>query len=267
VFAFVSWSNIVVYRLGWPYRAGTVYNWCYRLVVKRADAATVYCGDAARILRGNGFRGPIAPIPWGVDPAVFRRVPSDRLREELGLRGLVLGFVGMLERPKGLGTLIRAAARTGVECTLLVAGSGPALPEWRDLATTLGVPVRWVGNVSASTLPRYLSCMDAFVLPSETTKYWMEQFGKVLVEAMSCEVPVIGSDSGEIPRVIGDAGLVFREKDTDDLAAKIMSLTGDAARADWARKGRARVLEEFSWDVVARRTLAFYRDLTGLRRT
>ena len=71
VFAFVSWSNIDVYRLGWPYRAGTVYNWCYRLVVKRADAATVYCGDAARILRGNGFRGPIAPIPWGVDPAVW----------------------------------------------------------------------------------------------------------------------------------------------------------------------------------------------------
>lgn len=263
---FVSWSNIDVYRMGWTYRMGKLYDWCYRLVLKRAYAATVYCADAARILRGNGFQGPIAHIPWGVDPVVFRRVASGRLREELGLRGLVLGFVGRLERPKGVATLIRAAAKSGVECTLLMLGDGPALAEWRELATTLDVSVRWIGSVNGSALPSFLSCMDALVLPSETTKYWREQFGKVLIEAMSCEVPVIGSDSGEIPTVIGDAGLVFREKDPDDLAAKIVSLASETARVEWARKGRARVLQEYSWEVVARRTIGFYRDLARLRR-
>jgi glycosyltransferase involved in cell wall biosynthesis len=82
---------------------------------------------------------------------------------------------------------------------------------------------------------------------------------------MACEVPVIGSDSGEIPTVIGDAGLVFKEKDPDDLAAKVESLGSAAVRAEWARKGRARVLQNYSWEAVARQTLAFYRNLSDLK--
>jgi glycosyltransferase involved in cell wall biosynthesis len=157
-FVFVSWSNIDLYRTGWPYRLGALYDRCYRFVLRRADAATVYCEDAARILSDNGFLGRVARIPWGVDPAVFRRVASTQLREDLGLKGLVLGFVGRLERPKGVATLIRAAARTGMECSLLVAGNGSALAEWRELASNVGVSVRWVGqrppNIGRSSLAR-----------------------------------------------------------------------------------------------------------------
>ena len=52
--------------------------------------------------------------------------------------------------------------------------------------------------------------LHALVLPSRTTPRWKEQFGRVLIEAMACGVPPVGSDSGEIPHVIDDAGLVFR---------------------------------------------------------
>lgn len=260
-FAFVSWSNLDVCALGWPYRLPFLYDWSYRYVLRHGDAATVYCAPAEGILRANGFAGRIAPVPWGVDPDTFRRMPVDELRASLGLRGLVLGFVGRLEPAKGVATLVRAAARCGVECGLLVVGGGPAQGELEALARELGVPARFVGRVGNSDLPRYLNCMDALVLPSETTRYWKEQFGKVLIEAMACEVPVIGSDSGEIPHVMGEAGLVFREKDADDLAARIAALADPAARAERARLGRARAVREYSWESVARLTLAFYRDL------
>ena len=262
-FAFVSWSNLDVCRMGWPYQLPFLYDWSYRYVLRHGDAATVYCAPAEGILRANGFAGRIAQVPWGVDPDAFRRMPVDGLRASLGLRGLVLGFVGRLEPAKGVATLVRAAARCGVECSLLVVGGGPAQGAFAALARDLNVPARWAGRVGNSDLPRYLNCMDALVLPSETTRYWKEQFGKVLIEAMACEVPVIGSDSGEIPQVMGEAGLVFREKDADDLAARIAALADPAVRADRARLGRARALREYSWDSVARRTLAFYRDLLG----
>ena len=58
---------------------------------------------------------------------------------------------------------------------------------------------------------------EVITLPSLSTSYWLEQFGHVLIEAMSCKTPVIGSSSAEIPKVIGDAGFVFKEGDADDL--------------------------------------------------
>ncbi len=68
-------------------------------------------------------------------------------------------------------------------------------------------------------LPHHLAKMDVLVLPSRTTPEWVEQFGHIFLEAMAMGVPVIGSSSGEIPNVIGDAGLVFKEGDTAQLAA------------------------------------------------
>ena len=67
------------------------------------------------------------------------------------------------------------------------------------------------GVIHNSDLPAFMNALDVFVLPSETRSNWREQFGRVIVEAMSCGVPVIGSDSGEIPTVLGDAGLISKK--------------------------------------------------------
>ncbi len=174
----------------------------------------------------------------------------------------MVGYVGRLEQSKGVSTLIHALAESGVECTLLVVGEGPARAEWTSLAQNLGVNVRWLGKVSNRDIPRYLNCLDVLVLPSETTKHWAEQFGKVIVEAMACEVSVIGSDSGEIPTVIGDAGLVFSERNSTELANRIQLVADNKQlRALLGRKGRQRVLSAYSWDAVAKQTLAFYSEL------
>ena len=139
------------------------------------------------------------------------------------------------------------------EICLVIIGEGPMRARLQALAETIGVKerVKFLGNIYYDELPRYLSCIDIFVLPSLTTGNWKEQFGRVLVEAMACEVPVIGSSSGEIPEVIGDAGMVFKENDTEDLKEKILALYNDPdLRMDHSRKGREKALKAYDIKAV-----------------
>jgi glycosyltransferase involved in cell wall biosynthesis len=95
--------------------------------------------------------------------------------------------------------------------------------------------------------------MDVLVLPSRTTPTWAEQFGRVLVEALWCGVPVIGSDSGEIPWVIKSTGggMVFPEGNVEALSERIADLRADRAlRDDLARTGRASVERLFGVEAV-----------------
>ena len=97
------------------------------------------------------------------------------------------------------------------------------------------------------------------VLPSLTQPNWMEQFGRVLIEAMACATPVIGSDSGEIPNVIGDAGIVTPEGDVDALQRALLRLEADPAlRARYAQAGRARALRLFTNDATASNIVGVY---------
>jgi glycosyltransferase involved in cell wall biosynthesis len=98
------------------------------------------------------------------------------------------------------------------------------------------------------------------VLPSRTTSQWKEQFGRVLIEAMACETPVVGSSSAEIPRVIGGAGLVFPEGDVAALGHQLSVLyENPGTRAELGAKGRDRVLERFTHRQIAEDTAEFYR--------
>ena len=81
----------------------------------------------------------------------------------------------------------------------------------------------------------------------------------MLIEAMSCAVPVVGSSSGEIPHVIGDAGCIFPEGDIAALHATLAELVGDPARCtELAQRGRRRVLDQFTQAAIAQRHVAVY---------
>jgi len=88
----------------------------------------------------------------------------------------------------------------------------------------------------------------------------VEFFGRVAVEAMACGVPVVGSDSGEIPRTIGDAGLIFPEGNADALADCLRRILHDPLLAATLRaKGWERVQSLYAWEAIAERTVSTYR--------
>ena len=176
----------------------------------------------------------------------------------------VIGYVGRLVPEKGVGDLLQAASRLVGEWQVRLLGDGPDKERLVSLAATLAIDdrVHFDPWIPSPEVPGYLSQLHTLVLPSHTRPNWKEQFGRVLTEAMVSGVPVVGSDSGEIPNVIGDAGLIYPEGDVDRLAAHLSDLM---SRPDlWARlaqKGRERVLAHYTQEQVARETVRVYREI------
>ena len=111
-------------------------------------------------------------------------------------------------------------------------------------------------------MPGQYHQIDVLAVPSLTRPNWKEQFGRVLVEAMASGVPVIGSDSGAIPDIIGDAGLIVPEGDVSALADGLCRLQReDDLRARLMKAGRARVIDHFTHQQVAADTVAVYREM------
>jgi glycosyltransferase involved in cell wall biosynthesis len=113
-----------------------------------------------------------------------------------------------------------------------------------------------------------LKALDVLVLPSVTIlALHREQFGRVLVEAMAAGVPVIGSSSGAIPDVVGDAGLVVPERDPVRLRGAIQEVLGDVnLRQTLIERGRHRARTRFAWSCVAEQTLDLFRAALAHRR-
>jgi glycosyltransferase involved in cell wall biosynthesis len=257
-FVFFGWQNLDK-RLPPPFGA------LRRGVFARAAGGIGGTERAAAVLRSAGYSGPLAVIPqMGVDPERYRPDASARAeaRERWGIPAdaPIIGFLGRLVREKGVHLLIAALA--GIpDAWLVVMGSGPEQQRLRAQAegAGLGGRVRFCGSMRSVDVPDALPALDVLALPSLTTRTWAEQFGRALVEAMACGVAVVGSDSGEIADVIGDAGVVVPEGSVDALRDVLARLVEDAPeRTRLAAAGRARVLARFTQDVVVERTLRFY---------
>lgn len=235
-----------------------------RYTYRNADYAFVVNTETLKIIREKGWNKSSLVLPLGVNPAQFKKSDESMLRRRLGLPGFCVGFIGKLEKQKGVIGLIEAFAGLPQPIHLLLIGDGPQKEQVIAEVEKRGISQRVIifDSIDHNQLPRYLNCMDILVLPSLSFPHLKEQFGRVLIEAMSCEVPVIGSDSGEIPNVIGDGGLIFPEGNRETLRERIKELINDPRRrGELARQGRARVLDRFAWSVIARKQIAVYNKL------
>lgn len=261
----------IVKRYPWPFRG--LESFCFR----HADAI-LPCGDlVAATLRQKGYRGRLRVVPLPTDPNVFRRDPvaGAALRRRLGIppEAVVVGYAGKLVEEKGVATLLRAVLALpagGPPVHLLVAGDGPqrAALEAAVAGAGAGARVHFQGGLAHGTLIASLSAGDVWVVPSESRPNWREQFGRAAVEALACGLAVVVSDSGELPRVVGDAGRIFPEGDAAALGRILATLVADpAARAALATAGRARVLACYTPAHAAHLYGAVYDEVSGSRRT
>jgi glycosyltransferase involved in cell wall biosynthesis len=163
---------------------------------------------------------------------------------------------------KGLVVLMQAVARLGGDWNLRVIGGGPLRDHLETLVRDLGVAKRviFLSQIPSTEMPTQYHEIDALAVPSLTLPNWKEQFGpRATVEAMASGVPVVGSDSGAIPDVIADAGLIVPEGDVDALATALHLLrTNPELRADLGARGRARVLAKYTHAGVADATVKVY---------
>src|SRR2546423_4633252 len=233
------------------------FNWLEWRALRRAVAAHVCSETVREVLCIKGFKKPVAIVPFGVDVSAFTpRPPSDQSKP------LTIGYVGRMLPGKGVNILGDALSQLKTEnWKLLVVGDGSEREPFERALAEHGLLDRaeFTGAISYSAVPPLFQKIDILAVPTETTKRIREQFGRVIVEAMASGVPVIGSTCGAIPEVIGDAGLVFPERDATALAAAIKRMLSDAAlRERLAQQGKARVKANYSWDVVATKTYDLY---------
>ncbi|MBW4562689.1 MAG: hormogonium polysaccharide biosynthesis glycosyltransferase HpsO [Mojavia pulchra JT2-VF2] len=268
---FFTWWNLP-YELKFPVALLEKYN------LKHSHG--IICGnqDGAEILQQRGYRGPIKVMPQlGVDERLFAPQPQPELATQLGIKpsDFVVGFVGRFVQEKGLLTLLQAlVALQDKPWKLLLLGRGPLHEELIKIVAQNNIKQRVIiiESVPHDVVPKYINLMSTLVLPSETTYNfktltavgWKEQFGHVLIEAMACKVPVIGSNSGEIPYVIGDAGLVFPEGDVKALANCLTQLI---EKPDFANNigesGYQKALNEYTNKALAQQQLEFYQKVVS----
>jgi L-malate glycosyltransferase len=265
---FFTWWNI-------PYTAKFPLSWLEAYNLRNTDGLIAGNQDAVEVLHDRGYRGATSIIPQlGVDEALFSPHPQPELARSLGIAPdeFTIGFVGRFVAEKGILTLIKALSNLIGRWKLLLLGRGDLKEKILTEAKSAGIADRVLlsESVPHAQVPDYINLMNTLVLPSETTYQvktlsavgWKEQFGHVLIEAMACKVPVIGSDSGEIPHVIGDAGLIFPEGDAGVLRNHLQSLMEHPEQArELGDRGYQRVMTRYTNQALAKEQLAFYRQI------
>ena len=200
------------------------FNLIERFTLYNADYCNCCNNEVVDVLKSKGLKNKIKVVPLSFDIHRFERKVARNSNY------FTIGFVGRLDVKKGIFDLALAFCMLCEDCRLLIVGDGPAKNQLIDMLEKLGVSkrVKLAGAINIKDINTCYHKMDALIIPSKTTKQWKEQFGRVIVEAMASGVPVIGSDSGSIPEVMANCGLLFKEGGIEELTEKINILKNDS---------------------------------------
>ena len=226
--------------------------------------AIVGNNDAKTILLNKGFKKPIIVLPQlGVNQYLFK--PAEQPIIEHTKK--YIGYIGRITEEKGIFFLVHAflaLAELFPDWSLVFVGKGDALHRLRSFVASKQMlhRVEFCDPVPHNQIATMLQKMNLLVLPSYDTSSWREQFGHVIIEAMACNVPVLGSNAGEIPHVIGDAGLIFEQRNANALLTQLQTLLQDnALRKTLGELGYARVHNHYTHEIIAAKTIDFWRQI------
>jgi glycosyltransferase involved in cell wall biosynthesis len=222
-----------------------------RHMLKETDLLIGRCDEALDVSKACGYVGPTQIVEYGVDRTNFKSEGRWAARKELNVSDDVLNicYVGRLVPYKGLDEVLDAMVRAKNRNIILhVLGDGPDrkrfIARYRELG--LAGQVKLYPTRPPNEVAQFIQACDLLVLMSRTTRTWKEQFGRVIMEAQACGVPVIGSDSGSIPSVIGPGGWVVPESDSVALAHLLDHVSTHPERSastgiSWSKAGRYQV--------------------------
>lgn len=259
-FTFFTWIN---WKNKWSFKYKIFWSLIERFNLKNSSGAFVGNNDAKWILKEKGFLKPVKTLlQLGVNRKFF--IPA---KKPLESKFFIIGFVGRLIKEKGIFNLIDAfnlLYKKYPRWKIVFVGSGKDENEFKAYIQKLHLDsfVEILSSVKHEDVGDLLNTFDIFILPSFDTDKWREQFGHVLIEAMACKIPIIGSTGGEIPNVIGDSGLIFEQKNVIDLKEKLeMFMKNMKLRKDFALKGYNRFKSDFSYEIIAQETYKFWSKL------
>ena len=230
------------------------FRWLERWSLRRAAGAYTCNTEAGEILRRKGLTGELELLPLGVDVERFhpieRRAPSGRLR---------VGFVGRLIPQKGVDVLVGALAHDD-RLDADVYGTGPEFETLVTLADELGLSSRvtFHGYVDEAALPAVFPTFDVLAVPSLPVSGWLEQFGRVVVEAQASGVPAVASASGALPDVVRQSGILVPPGDPVALAAALARMLDEPGLWDRLRTEGTESVARYSWESVAELQQALY---------
>ena len=229
-----------------------------RIVCKNSHAAYTCSSEVTSVLRRRSFNGDITEIPLGIDEKIFFPRYYKRVDK------FVFGFVGRIEKSKGILDLINALSlmeSNNWECLIIGEGSLSEESKKLILEKKLEKKIKLIGSVEAEEIPDYLNQIDALVVPSITTKSWKEQFGRVIVEAFACGKPVIGSSSGAIPEVISDGGIIFTEGNVEELRLSLDNIITNKKLYKKISENALKRSKLYSWMEIAKQFDRIYKKL------
>jgi glycosyltransferase involved in cell wall biosynthesis len=219
-----------------------------------------------------GFKGKRGILPQlGVDYNRFadNSPKLQKIRAELSIddNTFIYGYIGRIIPEKGIEDMIHTFENWDKDNTkLIIIGNGDAeyVNQIKQLVRTLKLDdiVIFKNAIPFEDIPAYFQLFNISILLSHTTPIWKEQFGRVLVESMAAGTPVIGSDSGAIPLVIGDTGYIVAEQNIQAIRQTLIEAFENKkkyTRLSQLAQNRAEI--EFSYKAIALKTYAFLQEI------
>jgi len=252
-----------------------LFKFLNRMVARQADVCTANSAATRNAVANMDSQINIPIIPMGVDPYLFKKNHSEtqKIRGSVHATGKLILYVGRLIRIKGVDQLISAmpaVIQKHPEAKLVIVGNGPE----RDNLLALSKKLQLENNtifkteMSQNRLVEWYSAADLFVLPSRKNPSGeKEGQGVVLLEAMACGLPVVGSNVGGIPSIINHekTGILAKPGNPEDLSEKICILLEETdLREQIIKNARQMVLQRFTWESTADKFIKIYKQATQI---
>jgi glycosyltransferase involved in cell wall biosynthesis len=243
-----------------------------RYTLRHIDHVVCVIEEMAERLERMGVPGDRITIVSNT-PSRSRLVPSERRSRRQTDGALILGYLGILEIPRGLSDAVDVTAKLraqGVDARLRVIGGGRDYQLFEAQARRLGLSpttVEFLGKVEPhADAVAALAEADIGILPYHTSDQWHTTIANKLFDYMALGMPVVAANARPVERILREtgAGVVFRSRDVDDFARAVLELRDPDRQRAVGDAGRCAIRDRYHWERDAERLISSV-DLTVAR--